>query len=215
MWSDITKIPNLISVGRLLLLIPGGYFIAQPGGEAKIYALVFLTVAALSDFLDGFLARKLHQQTRLGLLLDPLSDKIMAGTLTVLLIVYRDFPVWLAAVIIGRDILISLGGLSVKNKINKIPASTYSGKYCFAAIVILLLSYLIEFPFGIRFFTFWALFYSLVSLAVYGRLLFKVHSGQPIPVFVDRPVYKIGRLVLSWSVSGIYIYQLLKFLDWM
>ncbi|MEZ5358051.1 MAG: CDP-alcohol phosphatidyltransferase family protein [Candidatus Zixiibacteriota bacterium] len=214
MWSDITKIPNLISIGRLLLLIPTGYFIAQPGNEAKIYALCFLTIAALSDFLDGFLARKLKQQTQLGLLLDPLSDKILAGVLAILLILYRDFPLWLAAVIIGRDIVISLGGLIVKNKIHKVPASTLSGKYCFAAIAILLISYLIEFPFGIWFFTFWTLFYSAASLIVYSRILYRISADKPIPVFRDRPLYKAGRLALCWSVSGVYVFQLLKFIHW-
>ncbi len=215
MWSDITKIPNLISIGRLLLLIPTAYYMAQPGNEAKLYALAFLSMAALSDFLDGFLARKLHQQTQLGLLLDPLSDKILAGALAILLIVYRDFPIWLAAVIIGRDVIVSIGGMFVKDKIKKIPASTLTGKYCFTAIALLLISYIIEIPFGMWFFTFWTLFFVLASVIVYGRILIKVRTDRPVPVFGDKRIYKIGRIVYCCSISVIFLYQLFIFIGWM
>ncbi len=215
MWSDITKIPNLISLGRLVLLIPAGYFLAQPEPNASYWALLFLILAAVSDMLDGYVARKLNQQTELGLLLDPLSDKIMAGVLAILLIIYRDFPLWLAAIIVGRDILIALGGLLVKDKVKKIPASNLSGKYCFTATAVLLLSYVIKFQFGINLFGFLTLAFVAQSLFFYGRTFYYINKDKPAPVFDDKPQYYIPRRVICFVVEVVYFYKLFIFLGWL
>lgn len=214
MAHDLFKIPNLISLGRLVFVIPAGYFLARPEPSARVWALVFLTVAALSDFLDGFLARRLNQQTRLGLILDPLSDKILAAAVVVLLLVYRDFPVWLAAVIIGRDLLIMIGGLLCRSKIHDIPASNLTGKYCFTAIAILLISHVIEFEFGIALFTALTLIYIFLSLVIYGRSLYMVIKERPVPVFRDRPVYKDLRISFNVAVSAVFLFKLVRWLGW-
>ncbi|MCP4566725.1 MAG: CDP-alcohol phosphatidyltransferase family protein [FCB group bacterium] len=215
MTGDIFKIPNLISIGRLIFLIPAGYFLSQPGVNDRFYALACLTVAAATDYLDGYLARKLNQQTRLGLLLDPLCDKIMAGVLALLLIVYRDFPVWLAAVIIGRDLLIMVGGLALKSKVEGIPPSNLSGKYAFASVAVLLISHVILFDFGIIVFTGLALFFLTLSLFMYGRSLIIVLRGGEIPRFADRPAYLALRSAASWIVSLVFLYKLAEFIGWL
>lgn len=215
MAHDFFKIPNLISVGRLLFLIPAGWYIAQPNPEAKFWALLFLFIAAVSDYLDGFFARRLNQQTELGLLLDPLADKIMAATLVVLLLLFRDLPLWLAAVIIGRDLLIALGGLAMKSKITEPPKSNLTGKYCFAAIAVLLLSYVIEFDFGIRLITPFVVVFSILSLIQYGRLFFFAFRDQPLPHFRDRPGYRLARIITTWTVSVVFLYRFFHWLGWL
>jgi len=215
MVPDILKIPNLISVGRLLLLIPAGVFLTRPGPEASLYALACLIVAGFSDFFDGFFARKLNQQTRLGLILDPVSDKIMAATVAILLILYRDFPLWLAGVIIGRDLIILMASLLVKSRLNTIPSSSLTGKYSFASIAVLLASYVIGFNFGITLFTFFALVFIALSLIVYGRGLLRVLKGKTIPKFADRPLYKGIRIILSSGVTIVFFYKLFQFAGWL
>lgn len=215
MAHDIFKIPNLITLGRLLLLIPIAFFLSRPGGDNQIYALACLTAAAISDYLDGFFARLLNQQTRLGLMLDPLSDKILAGTLVILLIVYRDFPFWIAAAIIGRDLLILIGSLIVKSKTSDIPPSNLSGKYSFAAIAVLLCSHIIEFQFGIWLFTILTLVFLLLSLIMYGRTLIAVMQGQPMPRFKDKIGYRIIRIALTWVVSIYFLFRLGQFIGWL
>jgi len=215
MASDLWKIPNLITLGRLLLLIPTAVFLSRPNPVDKIYALVFLTVAAISDYFDGFLARRLKQQTQLGLLLDPLSDKIMALTMTVLLIFYRQFPPWLAALIIGRDLILAIGALLLKSKISGMPSSNLTGKYTFAAIASLLVSYVIEFNDGIRLCTPPVIALIVLSLIIYSRRFAGAWSGKQAPSFQDKPVYQMGRTFLTISFSLFYLYRLFVFLNWM
>jgi CDP-diacylglycerol--glycerol-3-phosphate 3-phosphatidyltransferase len=215
MARDIFKVPNLITLGRLLLLIPTAYFLSQPGVHNRIYALACLTAAAISDYLDGFFARLLNQKTRLGLILDPLSDKIMAGTLAILLIIYRDFPIWLGAVIVGRDFLILIGGLAMRSRITEVPASNLSGKYGFAAIAVLLCSYVIEFRFGIWLFTWITLVLILLSLIMYGRRFALVMRGRPLTQFHDKTIYRIMRIAATWIISIYFLYRLGQYIGWL
>ena len=208
MKSDLWKIPNLISIGRLIFLFPAGYFIAQTNRYSPLYALIFLFIAALSDFIDGFLARRLHQQTELGKILDPLADKIMAATLVVLLFLHREFPLWLAALILGRDLLIMLGGIYLRRKIGFVAPSNLSGKYCFAAIAVLLLSYVINFRFGIDMFLIIAIALMTLSLIAYIRSFIIALKTGALPKFKDRPTYKYLRIGVTVSLSAIFLYNL-------
>lgn len=215
MLNDLGKIPNLISLGRLLLLIPAAYFLSQPKPYYSLYALIVLVIAAVSDFIDGYLARRLDQKTELGLILDPLSDKIMAAILVVLLILYRDLPLWLAGIILGRDVIILAGGLAVKSKTGQTPASNLSGKYCFAAVAVLLISYVIEYEFGIRLMTLITMALVIISLMSYIRVFRQVMAGRPIPEFEDKYFYHVFRTVATWLVSIIFLYRLAHDLGWL
>jgi cardiolipin synthase len=74
-----------------------------------VAALVVFAAAGLSDLLDGFLARVLDQKTKLGQFLDPAADKFMVLVGYLVAAKVRALPVWLAAVVIGRDVLQALG----------------------------------------------------------------------------------------------------------
>lgn len=214
MAYDIFKVPNLITVGRLVFLVPTAYFLSLPGPHNQVYALACLTMAAVSDYFDGYFARKLHQETRLGLILDPLSDKILAATVIILLIIHRHFPLWLAAVIIGRDLLIAAGGLVMKSRIKEIPASNLTGKYGFASIAVLLVSYVINFDFGIRLLTVIVIPLIAFALIFYGRALIRVLQGKPLPHFHDRPTYRIIRTVTTVIISAVYLFKLFQKINW-
>ncbi len=79
------------------------------GGEQEILASVLFVLASLTDGVDGYLARKRGQITTMGMLLDPLADKIMVTAAIVALVAYNPqvVKVWIAVVIIGREFLIS------------------------------------------------------------------------------------------------------------
>ena len=101
------NLPNSITVGRLVLT---GVFIisASIGGlAAHIVALVSFVLATISDWLDGYLARKLNLVTSLGKLLDPLADKILVAAVFVYLSSKNLCPVWVTSVIIGREFLVT------------------------------------------------------------------------------------------------------------
>ncbi len=100
------NLPNFITLIRLLL-IPM-VIINLLEGRLRL-ALFFFVIAGLSDALDGFLARALHQKTLLGAVLDPIADKLLLNSVY-LLGAYLDLlPEWLAVIVISRDVLILIG----------------------------------------------------------------------------------------------------------
>jgi cardiolipin synthase len=102
-------IPNVICVLRILLVGPTVWaLLASRYPEA----MALVTVAGLSDGLDGFLAKRYHWRTRLGGLLDPLADKLLLVSLFLTLAYLGLIPLWLAAVVLARDLIIVSGGMT-------------------------------------------------------------------------------------------------------
>jgi cardiolipin synthase len=103
---DFSWIPNAISIMRILLIAP--IILLFVYGEFG-WALGLFVVASLSDSLDGYIAKKYDWNTRLGAFLDPAGDKLLVawsfGTLAFL----GQIPVWLAVIVITRDVLIVAG----------------------------------------------------------------------------------------------------------
>lgn len=102
-------IPNLICVARILLVAPTVWALAS-GRHAVATALV--VIAGLSDGLDGYLAKRFDWRSRLGGLLDPLADKLLLVSLFLTLAWVGSIPAWLAAVVLGRDLVIVVGGVA-------------------------------------------------------------------------------------------------------
>jgi CDP-diacylglycerol--glycerol-3-phosphate 3-phosphatidyltransferase len=105
MWS----IPNLLTFSRIIMIpiFVGMFYLPAPWNH-QVAALVFM-VAAFTDWLDGYLARRMGLTSPLGAFLDPVADKLMVTTALVLLVADNPSP-WMAlsaAVIIGREITIS------------------------------------------------------------------------------------------------------------
>jgi len=107
--SAVLNIPNIITVARVLLVPVLIYFLL---GQAYAAALLVFTVAAVSDAVDGFLARRFNQFTRFGAVMDPLADKAILLSAVVVLGWSGLLPPWLAAAIVARDILIVGGALA-------------------------------------------------------------------------------------------------------
>ncbi len=151
---DFLLIPNLLSLFRLLLMPLPVYCIAQGNNGA---ALALVALGIVTDVLDGVLARKLNQISELGKLLDPLSDKISVAILVIALAFYRGFPWWAVGLIVGRDLLILIGGIFAVKLRKPIPTSNLFGKLTALVWTLLILSYLMPYP---------ALRLVLLSLAV-------------------------------------------------
>lgn len=93
----------------LLLWILSTHFPWQGNGAQEIAASVLFVLASITDGVDGYLARKHKQITTMGMLLDPLADKIMVTSALVALVLYNPavVKVWIVVIIIGREFLIS------------------------------------------------------------------------------------------------------------
>lgn len=102
--AQIWTVPNLISFGRLLLVPVFAFLIVT---EQDYWALAVLAVSGVSDFLDGWLARRWNQVSDLGAKLDPAADRLYILS-TLLGLAYRDFiPWWLVGAVVARDVLLS------------------------------------------------------------------------------------------------------------
>lgn len=101
--------PNLLSLLRIVLVPLFLYFIFIPTVQHRMWALLVFIVAAITDFFDGWLARKLHQESEMGKFLDPLADKFLViAALVAFLFLDPLIPLWMIVIIIARDILITL-----------------------------------------------------------------------------------------------------------
>jgi len=100
------NIPNFLTLLRIILVPIIVIFLIQGSFLSAIIAFI---MAALTDALDGFLARTLGQQTELGAYLDPIADKALLTSSFVTLSVLHVIPGWLTVIVISRDIIILLG----------------------------------------------------------------------------------------------------------
>lgn len=105
---------NLISVLRVLLApaVAVALYYERITGDiwyCKVAALVYCVIA-VSDFIDGILARVLHQVSRLGQFLDPIADKCVILIIAVTLYYFRQFPLWMIGIILIRDICHVIAG---------------------------------------------------------------------------------------------------------
>jgi len=102
----VVTVPNALSVLRLLGVPLFLWLLLGP--HADIAALIVLALSGFTDWADGVLARKLNQMSKLGALLDPAADRLYIIATLVGLTLRHIIPWWLAAVIVGRDLLLSL-----------------------------------------------------------------------------------------------------------
>lgn len=103
------NIPNLLTWARIVLipLVIGVYYLPLPAHEQNLIATAAFTVAAVTDWLDGWLARKLGQMSAFGAFLDPVADKLMVAAALVMLVDLGRADTVVAFIIVGREIAIS------------------------------------------------------------------------------------------------------------
>ena len=128
----IGTIPNILSFLRLAS-VP--VFVALFVTGHTDAAVILYAVGAWTDFFDGWIARRFDQVSELGKLLDPLADRVFIGALVVALVATEVLPLWVALVIIGRDVLIlGLYPLVHRGAIKKIRVN-FAGKCATAALL--------------------------------------------------------------------------------
>ena len=145
------NIPNTLTLVRLVLIPVFVIVFYLPFKSSHIITALIFALAALTDWLDGYLARRLGQTSGLGAFLDPVADKLMVAIVLVFLL-QQNPTVWLAlpsAVIIGREIAVSalrewMAGLGSRAKI----AVSYLGKLKTTAQMVALVMLLFRDPLG-------------------------------------------------------------------
>jgi CDP-diacylglycerol---glycerol-3-phosphate 3-phosphatidyltransferase len=112
--ESIVNLPNSITMSRiccipLLIWMLSSYFPYRGHGEQEIAASLLFILASITDGVDGYLARKRGQITTMGMLLDPLADKLLIAAAFIALVQFNPslVPAWVAVVIIAREFLVS------------------------------------------------------------------------------------------------------------
>ena len=99
----MVSVPTIITLSRILIILP---FILVASDRPFLGAVLF-AIAALTDLLDGYVARKTRQVTKLGILLDPIADKLLVISALILLVDMAMIPAWIAIIIIVREFIVT------------------------------------------------------------------------------------------------------------
>lgn len=143
--KEIFNASNLLSFIRLLLVIPAwiAFYSFDKVTAGQMIAGIGI-FAAITDILDGYLARKLNQITEFGKIIDPLADKVLIAFVVINLYLLNQLPDYYFYLIIGRDLLILAGGIIVTKITGKVLPSDYLGKATVLAISFVLLMVLLN-----------------------------------------------------------------------
>ncbi|MBA4336772.1 CDP-diacylglycerol--glycerol-3-phosphate 3-phosphatidyltransferase [bacterium] len=166
-------IPNIITLIRIFL-VPFAILSLFIDFPYHLHiALVIYLVASSSDFLDGFMARKLKQETNVGILLDPMADKLLHILLLVSLVVLNVFPLWIVMLLIARELVVdtflnfasSHGGLT-----KSIFATKFKSFFIDVAVILGELGLIVNegyYVFGITYNSFKTIAYILLIIAFF------------------------------------------------
>ena len=139
MKDRVWTISNALSFLRILLVVPLAFFLLSEKESSHWWAVGIMIVEAVTDILDGILARALHQESEFGKILDPLADKVGIAVVIIILLVRGFLPTWFVVVALIRDGLILGGALYVKTKKTVVLQSNAIGKLTICLIAALIL----------------------------------------------------------------------------
>ena len=123
--KDLMTIPNAISFIRIILITPFVAFFIQ---RMYVAAAITVGISGISDLLDGWIARKFHQESELGKVLDPLADKLTLIAVGICLIFIEPYVLPLMIIMVTKDVLMIIGGTIVINQGVIPPKSSWYGK---------------------------------------------------------------------------------------
>jgi len=151
------NLPNKITLARIFLVFVFMTFLFIHGLPAKIIALVIFIIAALTDYLDGFIAKKYNIISDFGKIMDPVADKIMTLAAFLAFVEMKLIPAWMVVIIIMRELIItSIRIMAFRN--NEVLPAGRGGKHKTVsqmASIILILIFIVIKEAGVGIFGFW------------------------------------------------------------
>lgn len=137
------NLPTILTIFRIVLVAPLMICIFMDNLPAQIAAIAIFTIASLTDFIDGRLARKNKQVTDLGAFLDPLADKMLINLTFLALVALNLMPLWMFAVVLIRDFAVDGMRMMIAKKGTVVSASIF-GKLKTAVQMITVISILLN-----------------------------------------------------------------------
>jgi CDP-diacylglycerol--glycerol-3-phosphate 3-phosphatidyltransferase len=137
-------LPNFLTLGRLVLVPPIVILLLFPGRAPSAAAAILFLVASLTDFFDGFIARRFSLESSFGRFLDPIADKVLVTSALIMLIALDRVPAWAVMLIISREVAVSALRAITKTwdtTLQPSPIGKLKAFFQFAAIVPLIAHY--------------------------------------------------------------------------
>ncbi len=167
--QDALNIPNLLTMARIVMIPVCLSLIGEDTPRAGLLAAVVFTLAALTDLIDGWLARKMNVVSVLGKLLDPLADKLIVMASLVWMVPMGRIPAWVVVLLLGRDIAVT-GLRSVAASEGVVIAAGEEGKAKTALQMIGIICLIIGYPYHLSYF-YGAIDLGAVDMVHVGRML--------------------------------------------
>ena len=142
------NIPNLLTAIRFLLIPVFVYFFFSPFQYSVELAVAIFVLSGITDTLDGHIARKYNKITRVGIVLDPLADKLMLITVLISVTISNSIPLWIIGVVILKELLMILGAISLYSQDNVVVPANIFGKLSTVLSYLAILAVLFELPFN-------------------------------------------------------------------
>ena len=168
---EILNLPNTITLARISVVPFLFFLLTSPGPFWSLVLAALFVLASITDFLDGFIARRYNMITTLGKFLDPLADKLIVNTAMILMIPIGRIDAWIVVIIIMRDLIVD-GIRSIASSEGIYIQASALGKQKTLAQIIAVTALMIHYPF----FGLDAHFVGTVIL--YVALLLTIYSGM-------------------------------------
>jgi len=184
--AEFTNLPNILTMGRVAIVPLVLYFIDNYSPTRSFIATLLYIAASVTDFLDGYLARKRGQVSVLGKFLDPLADKLIVMAALVFLVAAGRAPAWLAVALEARELAVTgLRGIATQEGL--VIAASYGGKSKTALQLVGILFLLVHFKYPLLGFPNRMVDYHTVGLyTLYVSLVMSVFSAaEYIKLFVQ------------------------------
>ncbi len=143
---DIFNLPNSITLARISVVPFLFFLLASPGPFWSLVLAALFVLAAITDFLDGFVARKYDLITTMGKFLDPLADKLIVNSAMILMIPIGRIDAWIVVIIIMRDLIVD-GIRSIASSEGIYIQASIIGKQKTLAQIIAVTALMIHYPF--------------------------------------------------------------------
>ena len=176
----LMNLPNILTLARIAAVPVIVVLLMFESKTTSYWAALVFSLAAITDWLDGYLARKWEIVTVLGKFLDPLADKLIVMAALIMLIPLDRVPAWAVFLILGREMLVT-GLRSIASSEGIVIAASNLGKYKtifqMVAIIGLLLHYRYYWFFGLEVDLFYASFHNAGLFFFYVSLVMTLWSG--------------------------------------
>ena len=165
--------PNKLTVARMIMVpFLVVFLLTGWGGEANRYiSLILFVAASITDWFDGYLARKNHLVTNFGKFMDPLADKLLVCSAMICMIELGRLPAWFVIIIIGREFIIS-GFRLIAAENGIVIAANYWGKFKTVSQMIMIILLILHFDLSVfvileQIFIWLSLALTVISLMTY------------------------------------------------